>query len=200
MNAERSTTRGAAHYPGIPSPAPARGRIAFLLLPVALMLAACGGGEAVRGNAPLARPSHMPASWPVVAPDDPARANAVLIRAIGLVGTPYRYGGNTPEGGFDCSGLVNYVFHDMADVKLPRTSRDLAASQRPRVAVDRLAAADLVFFASSGAVTHVGIYVGEGRFVHAPSTGGTVRLDRLDGPYWAQHYAGARRVLQSRIQ
>jgi len=137
----------------------------------------------------------MPRTWPVVAPEDPEHANAVLMRAIGLVGTPYRYGGNTPEGGFDCSGLVNYVFRDMANVKLPRTARDLAASQGPRIAPERLAAADLVFFASGGSVTHVGIYVGEGRFVHAPSTGGTVRLDHLDGPYWRDHYSGARRVL-----
>ena len=138
----------------------------------------------------------MPRSWPVVEPADPAKANAVLMRAIGLVGTPYRWGGNTPESGFDCSGLVNYVFRDMASLQLPRTSRDLAASGGPKVALDRLAAADLVFFSSGSTVTHVGIYVGEGRFVHAPSTGGTVRLDHLDGPYWAQHYAGARRVLQ----
>ena len=111
------------------------------------------------------------------------------------VGTPYRYGGNTPEGGFDCSGLVDYVFRDMLDLRLPRTSRELAAYQGPRIPTDRLAAADLVFFGSSGSVSHVGIYVGEGRFVHAPSTGGTVRLDRLDGPYWRDHYSGAKRVL-----
>nr|WP_052116201.1 C40 family peptidase [Lysobacter dokdonensis] len=159
------------------------------------LLAACGGGEAVRAPAPSARVA-MPRTWPVVEPADPARANSVLMRAIGLVGTPYRYGGNTPEGGFDCSGLVNYVFRDMAAVALPRTSRDLASTSGRKVPVDGLAAADLVFFANGGSVTHVGIYVGEGRFVHAPSTGGTVRLDHLDGPYWAQHYAGARRVLQ----
>ena len=115
-------------------------------------------------------------------PEDPQAANAVLMRAISLVGTPYRYGGNTPDGGFDCSGLVNYVFRDMLDVSLPRTSRELAAWQGPRIPTDRLAPADLVFFGSPGSVSHVGIYVGEGRFVHAPSTGGTVRLDRLDGP------------------
>ncbi|UHQ21103.1 C40 family peptidase [Lysobacter sp. KIS68-7] len=161
---------------------------------VCALLTACGGGEAVRSNAPP-KSVAMPRTWPVVPPEDPEHANAVLMRAIGLVGTPYRYGGNTPEGGFDCSGLVNYVFRDMANVKLPRTARDLAASQGPRIAPERLAAADLVFFASGGAVTHVGIYVGEGRFVHAPSTGGTVRLDHLDGPYWRDHYSGARRVL-----
>ena len=194
MNVERSTARGVAHYPGVPAPAPARVRPLLLILMTAL-LAACGGGDPVRKPAPSARVA-MPRSWPVVEPADPARANSVLMRAIGLVGTPYRWGGNTPESGFDCSGLVNYVFRDMAAVQLPRTSRDLVSSGGPKVALNRLAAADLVFFSSGSTVTHVGIYVGEGRFVHAPSSGGTVRLDHLDGPYWAQHYAGARRVLQ----
>ena len=117
------------------------------------------------------------------------------MRAISLVGTPYRYGGNTPEGGFDCSGLVNYVYRDMLDLRLPRTSRELAAVQGPRIAPERLASGDLVFFGSGGTVSHVGIYVGEGRFVHAPSSGGTVRLDRLDGSWWRDHYSGARRLL-----
>ena len=180
----------AAHYPRHPQPAPACGFALFLLFCIAL--AGCGGGGTVRP----ARPVAMPQVWPVVPPEDPAKANAILMRAISLVGTPYRYGGNTPAGGFDCSGLVNYVYRDMLDLRLPRTSRDLADWQGPRIAPTRLAAADLVFFGSRGNVSHVGIYVGEGRFVHAPSTGGTVRLDHLDGPYWRDHYSGAKRVLQ----
>lgn len=133
--------------------------------------------------------------WQALPPADPVAANAVLMRAISLVGTPYRYGGNTPEGGFDCSGLVNYVYRDMLDLRLPRSARELAGWQGPRIDQDRLTAADLVFFGSGGEVSHVGIYVGEGRFVHAPRTGGMVRLDRLDGAYWRDHYSGARRVL-----
>jgi cell wall-associated NlpC family hydrolase len=109
---------------------------------------------------------------------------------------PYRYGGNTPDSGFDCSGLVAYVYREMLDLRLPRTSRDLAAVQGPKIDPQRLATGDLVFFGSRGSVTHVGIYVGEGRFVHAPSTGGTVRLDSLSGPYWKDHYTGAKRVLR----
>ena len=166
-------------------------RIAVLALSAAL-LAACGGGERTR---PDNQASTTSRDWPVLAPADPARANAVLMRAISLVGTPYRYGGNTPEGGFDCSGLVTYVFRDMLDLRLPRTSRELAAVQGPRIAPERLASGDLVFFGSGGTVSHVGIYVGEGRFVHAPSSGGTVRLDRLDGSWWWDHYSGARRLL-----
>ena len=184
--------RGAAHYPASPPSLPLRAPAACLL--AALLLAGCGRDD-VRPTPRAAAPAPA-RDWPVVTPEDPAAANAVLMRAISLVGTPYRYGGNTPEGGFDCSGLVNYVFRDMLDLKLPRTSRDLAAYQGPKIEPRRLAAADLVFFGSGSQVTHVGIYVGEGRFVHAPSSGGTVRLDHLDGSYWRRHYSGAKRVLR----
>lgn len=146
----------------------------------------------MRDTPPSSSATH---AWPEVAPADPVRANAVLMRAISLVGTPYRYGGNTPESGFDCSGLVNYVYRDMLDLRLPRTSRDLAAMQGPRIVPAQLASGDLVFFGNGGEVSHVGIYVGEGRFVHAPNSGGTVRLDRLDGSWWRDHYSGARRLL-----
>ena len=173
----------------------ARIAAAWLLAVATSTLPGCGGGGDVR---PVpARTTVVPQrDWTPVTPQDPAAANAVLMRAISLVGTPYRYGGNTPEGGFDCSGLVNYVYRDMLDLKLPRSSRELAGWQGPRVAPERLASGDLVFFGSGGSVSHVGIYVGEGRFVHAPSSGGTVRLDHLDGHYWRDHYSGAKRVLR----
>jgi len=188
-----SAVMDTAHYPGSPAAAPTwRLRGAALAL-LAVLLAGCGHDE-VRRTPPQASAAGSHA-WPKNEPADPAAANAVLMRAISLVGTPYRYGGNTPEGGFDCSGLVNYVYSDMLDLKLPRTSRALAAYQGPRIAPKRLTTADLVFFGSGGNVSHVGIYVGEGRFVHAPSSGGTVRLDRLDGPYWRDHYSGAKRIL-----
>ena len=182
------------HYPDSGAPAPIRAaRLALVSIAVAAALSACGRND-VRPTPPAATPQATRA-WTPVAPADPAAANAVLMRAISLVGTPYRYGGNTPEGGFDCSGLVNYVFRDMLDLRLPRTSRELFAFQGPKIQPERLATGDLVFFGSGGSVTHVGIYVGEGRFVHAPSTGGTVRLDHLDGSYWVRNYSGSKRVL-----
>jgi cell wall-associated NlpC family hydrolase len=165
-------------------------RLPATLLTLAL-LTACGHNPPKRGAAPDPGRNYSP-----VAPADPAAAASVLMRALGLVGTPYRYGGNTPESGFDCSGLVTYVYRDMLALSLPRTSRELAAIQGPKIAPDRLTAGDLVFFGNKGNVFHVGIYVGEGRFVHAPSTGGTVRLDHLDGAYWRDHYTGAKRVLR----
>ncbi len=187
--------QAAAHYPGPSRAAPARRPWLIAALLVAALITACGRDD-VRPTPPRAQTPSVARAWPATTPADPARANAVLMRAISLVGTPYRYGGNTPEAGFDCSGLVNYVFRDMLDLRLPRTSRDLAAWQGPRIDPGRLTTADLVFFGSDGNVSHVGIYVGEGRFVHAPTTGGTVRLDRVDGPYWRERYSGAKRVLQ----
>ncbi|HEY6984682.1 MAG TPA: C40 family peptidase [Rhodanobacteraceae bacterium] len=122
-------------------------------------------------------------------------ANAVLFRAIALVGTPYHYGGNTPDGGFDCSGLVGYVFRDAAGVALPRTSAEMGDVDAPRLDRAELQAGDLVFFAEGRRISHVGIYVGELRFVHAPNSGGTVRLDRLDAPWWSAHFVYGKRVL-----
>lgn len=184
------------HYPdSAPSTPTVRRLTGLLATGLALAaLAGCGRPD-VRQATPAASAPPTTRTWTPVAPADPAAANAVLMRAISLVGTPYRYGGNTPEGGFDCSGLVNYVFRDMLDLRLPRTSRELYAYQGPKIDPGRLTTGDLVFFGSGGGVSHVGIYVGEGRFVHAPSTGGTVRLDHLDGSYWRRAYSGSRRVL-----
>jgi cell wall-associated NlpC family hydrolase len=148
----------------------------------ACVIAACSGTRNVR-NAPLS-----------AAQAD--SANAILFRAIGLVGTPYRYGGNTPEGGFDCSGLVDYVFRDAAGIALPRTADAIGELDVPNVPRERLQPGDLVFFTHRGSrIGHIGIYVGEGHFVHAPNEGGVVRLDQLDGPYWKEHYAGVKRAL-----
>jgi len=119
----------------------------------------------------------------------------ISIAAIGLVGTPYRWGGNTPAGGFDCSGLIVYVHQNVKRVKLPRTT-DLMAKVGRSLEDQPPAPGDLVFFNTTGAShSHVGIYVGKGRFVHAPSTGGTVRLEEIRSPYWAQRYTEARRVV-----
>jgi cell wall-associated NlpC family hydrolase len=125
-----------------------------------------------------------------------ANPNDILFRAIGLVGTPYRYGGNTPAGGFDCSGLVGYVFRDVAGIELPRSSQDISRIDASSIGRKDLESGDIVFFHGSAHVSHVGIYVGKGRFVHAPNEGGTVRLDELDAPYWKEHYAGAKRIVR----
>lgn len=145
--------------------------------------------------------SHQPDNGVVyTSRSNSAQPSDVLFRAIGLVGTPYRWGGNTPESGFDCSGLIGFVYRDAAGVVLPRTTRQLGALRVPDVGRQALRAGDLVFFATSGwgTVSHAGIYVGEGRFVHAPSSGGTVRLDSLSNRYWSNAYVGAKRVLDDK--
>jgi cell wall-associated NlpC family hydrolase len=141
--------------------------------------------------------SHPPRSEPPLQAGTPRAdaANAVLFRAIALVGTPYHFGGNTPQGGFDCSGLVGYVFRDAAGVALPRTSREMSDVKARKLDREDLQAGDLVFFADRRKISHVGIYVGELRFVHAPNAGGTVRLDRLDGAWWDEHFVYGKRVL-----
>jgi cell wall-associated NlpC family hydrolase len=123
-------------------------------------------------------------------------SNEVIIHAIGQVGIPYRYGGTLPGTGFDCSGLIGYVFREAVGLKLPRTTRELIDINAPSIDRNDLQAGDLVYFNSRGGrVSHIGIYVGEDRFVHAPSTGGLVRIDKLSTPYWTKFYVGAKRVL-----
>ena len=112
--------------------------------------------------------------------------------AVGLVGTPYRYGGNTPDAGFDCSGLIGHVYQTRAALATPRTVAKLQSWGQP-VASESIRSGDLVLFAQSEVTTHAGIYVGEGRFVHAPSTGGVVRLDNLNSKYWSRQQVAFRR-------
>ena len=122
------------------------------------------------------------------------RIQGILSKAVTLLGTPYRWGGTSPEGGFDCSGLVGYVYRTALGLELPRVSRDMA--RNGELVSDRAAllAGDLVFFGRSGRVDHVGIYVGEGRFLHAPRTGKDVRVDSMTSGYWSGKYMQARRV------
>lgn len=155
----------------------------------ALLLAGCAGGPPARHGASVPRAPGKPMI------DPSAGLEEISIQAMSLVGTPYRYGGNTPDSGFDCSGLVRYVVQRAANVNLPRTTEQMG--QRGS-SLDRsqVASGDLVFFNTTGrANSHVGIYVGQNRFVHAPATGGTVRLEDMGKSYWASRYNGARRVV-----
>ena len=144
----------------------------IIALALAALLAACG-----------TRPVAPPAPAPVVSQVSEEQAQHVTITALGLVGTPYRYGGNTPQGGFDCSGLIAWVYRTEAGLQAPRTVAALQGWGQPLPA-DQLRSGDLVLF---------GNYVGEGRFVHAPSTGGQVRMDRLDARHWARQQLSYRR-------
>jgi len=110
-----------------------------------------------------------------------------------MVGRPYHFGGASPSSGFDCSGLVHYSYRQ-AGLVLPHSTEKQRISGRHIRKAD-LRRGDLVFFDQEGKKnSHVGIYLGDGRFVHAPSSGKQVRSDRLDAPYWKKHYSEARRV------
>jgi cell wall-associated NlpC family hydrolase len=119
----------------------------------------------------------------------------VVVQALSLLGTPYRYGGASPQSGFDCSGLVRHVYASVLNQELPRRSEDISGLGVP-VSRAELQPGDLVFFNTlRRAFSHVAIYIGEGRFVHAPARSGRVRIEGLDDRYWAARFDGARRMI-----
>jgi len=123
------------------------------------------------------------------------RIQSLIQHALALLGTPYRWGG-TGTDGFDCSGLVGYVFRSALGIELPRVSKDMASSGQLITDRANLSPGDLVFFGTHHGkrVDHVGIYVGDGRFLHAPRTGRDVTVSSLESGYWSDKYMEARRV------
>ncbi len=148
-----------------------------------LMLGGCG-------TSPL--PPTSPSPHRTAPPLSSEQAHDIAIHALGLVGTPYRYGGNTPDSGFDCSGLIGYVYRSQVGTPPPRSVAQLNTWGQP-IDGSELRTGDLVVFGTGRQPDHAGIYVGQGRFVHAPSTGGTVRLDALNSRYWAGQRPAFRR-------
>jgi cell wall-associated NlpC family hydrolase len=128
-------------------------------------------------------------------PDGPDRSADVVMAALQFVDLPYRPGGQHAESGFDCSGFTRHVFEQSLGVRLPRQVDDQArASGLQAVARGQLRAGDLVFFNTLGPTySHVGIYIGESRFIHAPRAGTRIRVESLASDYWARRFTGARR-------
>jgi cell wall-associated NlpC family hydrolase len=123
-----------------------------------------------------------------------ARA-APIVEALLTVGTRYRYGGSSPETGFDCSGLVAHVFQNAWGVALPRSVEGQSTVGKPVKRLRELQPGDLVFYNTRNRpYSHVGIYVGGGQFVHAPRPGARVRIEGVDKPYWRARFNGARRI------
>jgi cell wall-associated NlpC family hydrolase len=116
----------------------------------------------------------------------------VALFALGLIDTGYRFGGKNPEAGLDCSGMVAYIFGKAAQIKVSGSAADIARSGRP-VERSKLRPGDLVFFNTRNATfSHVGVYIGDDRFVHAPSSNGKVRIDAMGSRYYAQRFEAAR--------
>ena len=129
-----------------------------------------------------------------IAGHHPTSARELAIQALGFLGIRYKYGGSSPLTGFDCSGLVRYVVGQAVGLALPRDTRSLS-EVGARVSGDELQPGDLVFFNTMRKpYSHVGIYVGDRRFVHAPASGGTVELVNMSERYWQSRFDGARRL------
>lgn len=127
------------------------------------------------------------------APVGERRAEA-LLQALLALGLDYRYGGNSSETGFDCSGLVAHVFREAYGIRLPQNAR-AQSEYGVRVSLAELRAGDLLFYNTlNRPFSHVGIYLGDGRFVHAPKTGAQVRVEPIRGSYWMKRFDGARRI------
>jgi cell wall-associated NlpC family hydrolase len=174
------------------------------LAPAAALLGGCAGSPA-RPPAPTTSAPGAPPrpAGPVVGADPATDANdlhagsrvEVVMQALGQLGTPYVWGGASPHTGFDCSGLVAYVYRQAAQFALPRITYDQARAGRP-IGLGEVRPADLVFFNTMRRdFSHVGIFIGEERFVHAPAARGVVRIEHIRADYWRERYNGARRLL-----
>lgn len=128
------------------------------------------------------------------------RASELAMRAMGMLGIHYKYGGNTPESGLDCSGLVHLIFKEAWGKDLPRTAKELSRSGE-HVDKDDLKPGDLVFYNTlKRSFSHVGIYLGDHKFIHAPSSGGEVRIESMDIGYWKKRFNGARRISEPEVE
>ena len=125
------------------------------------------------------------------------RTSELVVSAMGFLGVPYRRGGNSAETGFDCSGFVRAMYNKSVGLLLPRRAEEQAAATEK---IDRsdLKPGDLVFFNTMRrAFSHVGIYIGDGKFIHSPRSGSEVRVEDMNGSYWQRRFNGARRVIES---
>jgi hypothetical protein len=153
------------------------------LLCVLLLQIACVGGA--KANPASEGPSAESISLPA----------EVIVRALSLMGITYRWGGNLPETGMDCSGFVRHVFHEAAGLVLPRKSEEMSRAATS-IGREYLLPGDLVFFNTQRrGFSHVGIYLGDDKFVHAPAKGKSIRNDSMGDRYWVRRFDGARRVM-----
>ena len=127
------------------------------------------------------------------------KASDIVFNAVGFMGVPYRRGGNTVDSGFDCSGFVRAMYEQTVGLLLPRRANEQAAATRT-IDKGELRPGDLVFFNTMRRTfSHVGIYVGEGKFIHSPKPGAQVRVEDMTAGYWRSRFDGARRVLESQL-
>jgi cell wall-associated NlpC family hydrolase len=160
----------------------------LVTLPVLLatvVLGGCAGSTAVQ--APQPPPARVEARQRL------SLGDAIAELAMGMVGARYHYGGASPEDGFDCSGLVFYAY-SQAGLEIPRTSQEQFRAAH-KIALAQANAGDVIFFQDQAKLSHIGIYVGDGLFVHAPSTGQRVAIANLESPYFHRHLVAVGRLL-----
>jgi len=166
-----------------------------LIMAVAMVLVHATSADAAQRNADHSLAEAARASLAAAADRMVEGTREIGLFALSLVGIDYRYGGESPERGLDCSGLIRYVFQQVTGVTLPRTAKELSQIGKDIRATD-LEPGDLVFFNTRRfAFSHVGIYLGNDRFIHAPSRGGEVGVASLASTYWQKRYNGARRLV-----
>ena len=177
------TPFGAVFGPATPS------RIAVFGLALAVL---AGCGTLPKGSTPSSKPvaKSSEATWFKIT--ERHKADDVVMHALGLIDVGYRFGGRNPEAGLDCSGMVSYIYEQTTGLRLPHNARMIAERTRP-IGRSELRPGDLVFFNTMNRpYSHVGIYIGDGRFVHAPRTNSRVQIARLDDGYFSSRYEGAR--------
>lgn len=145
---------------------------------------------------PQQSPSRLRAQIGQMSQSVSDRAADLVLHAMGFLGIPYRYGGTTIQTGFDCSGFVRDMYNQTVGRLLPRTAQEQAQATAA-ISREELQPGDLVFFHTvrHALFSHVGIYIGDGKFIHAPRTGQSVRVEDMDTSYWLKRFSGARRVL-----
>ena len=169
----------------MPRPVPALNRRRGLVAAAsALLLAATAGVRAEDATPPASE------TWPTFA----SLAGEILFRAMALLGTRYHRGGNSPDTGFDCSGFVGYLYREVLNLRLPRSAWEIW-KHGDEIAREMLQPGDLVFFNTMRRpYSHVGVFIGDGKFIHAPAAGGVVRTESLNQRYWARRWDGAKRI------
>lgn len=188
-----------------------------LVLPI---LFACAGfaGLQVPASAEALPPEHISPTLPTTQDNEPAavaapgigfstlskltnltnHASQLAIQAVSMLGIHYKYGGSNPENGLDCSGLVRYVYKETLGTDLPRTSAEISHVGQ-HIQPRDLQPGDLVFYNTlRRGFSHVGIYLGDNKFIHSPSAGGQVRIESMDLSYWKRRFNGARRIDESK--
>lgn len=182
-------------------------RLAQRIIPLSRLLALCAGlvfAASVQAVEPVPATSSMPPSESASPlsrlQNFTTHAADLAINAIAMIGIRYQRGGTDPENGLDCSGLVRYVFKEAWNKDLPRTSKEMSQMGK-KIDPHELQPGDLVFYNTMRrGFSHVGIYLGDSRFVHSPAAGAEVRIESMDLSYWKKRFNGARRITDTSSQ